>query len=120
MSVNYVNSGERIYYVVPGGATVSSGRPVTLLDKVFVALSSGTAGEEITLARAGRFTLPKAQVVIAQGETLYWDADGIPAGSTSGTGAVTNVATDNLKLGLAAEGAAAPVTSLDVILITTL
>ena len=74
MAVNYVNSGERVCYIIPKGIVITSGNVVILHGKGAVALSSGTGGDEITLMRTGRFTLPKfTDENIEQFQTLYWN-----------------------------------------------
>ncbi|MEL6613939.1 MAG: capsid cement protein, partial [Bacteroidota bacterium] len=50
--------------------------------------------------------MPNAAVASTQHAKAYWDADGDPVGGTAGSGAVTNVATDNVFIGYFADAAA--------------
>jgi len=72
MAINYVNSGERLNYSVPKDKMVASGDIVVLEGRCYIALSRGIGGDEVTLSRVGRFTLPKDSSVIRQGQTLHY------------------------------------------------
>ena len=99
------------------GADVVSGTPVALGStdgkpaRVGVLLVDVADGESGAVAVTGCFTLPKvADAVIAQGESLLWDASEGAVDDCSETASIGDVS----SFGMADLGAGAGVTSLGV------
>lgn len=110
MATNYIQAGHVIQYTA--GADISSGAVVRIGNILGVALSDIANGATGSVQIKGVFRVPKVSgAVIAQGESLTWDAS---AGAfddnaaTPATGDVTGAAA------VAAEGAGNGVTTLAV------
>jgi len=112
MAVNYVNSGERVMYAVPEDTLIRSGGIVVLCDKCWVALGHGAPGDEVSLSRVGRFTLPKDDSYIQQSQKLYYNvySDKVTARMDG------NI----VKIGIAAVTAEEDDATAEVILITSI
>jgi predicted RecA/RadA family phage recombinase len=107
MAVNEICKGDRMTYTNATGAAIASGDPVLVGKTLGVAVKDIAIGETETLHIERVFEIRKAATtVIAQGDNLYWDADGNPQGGTAGSGCLTNVATDNVYAGKAFAAAA--------------
>lgn len=111
MATNYIQPGEVIQYTA--GADISSGAVVRIGNILGVALSDIANGATGSVQIRGVFNVPKVSgAVIAQGESLTWDAS---AGAfddnaaTPATGDVTG------PPAMAAEAAGSGVSSLDVL-----
>lgn len=73
MSKNYVQEGAVVDYTA--GADISSGDVVVIGQSIGVALVDIANGETGSVAIEGVFDLPKVDAaVIAQGESVIWDA----------------------------------------------
>lgn len=75
MSINYVEKGDTLEYSNTGAA-ISSGDVVVVGQQIGIALTDIAATTGVgTLAMEGVFTVPKVSAaVIAQGESVIWDA----------------------------------------------
>lgn len=108
---NFVKSGDRLTWT-NGGSAVVSGQVVRVGNLLAVACGDIGAGETGELATEGVFTVPKVSgAVIAQGETLTWDASAAAFddnAATPATGDVTGAAA------VATEAAGNGVTTLAV------
>ena len=106
MANNYVKKGDRMLYTNSTGSIIIAGAPV-LVGKIFgVAAVDIPVGESENLIVEDVYEIRKATTtVIAQGDNLYWDADGKPQGGLSGQGCLTNVISDNVYAGKAFAGA---------------
>lgn len=111
MATNYIQPGEVIQYTA--GADITSGSVVRIGNILGVALVNIANGATGSVAISGVFNVPKVSgAVIAQGESLTWDAS---AGAfddnaaTPATGDVTG------PPAVAAEAAGDGVTSLAVL-----
>lgn len=93
---NFIESGKHFETVCT--VDVAPGELVIAGDLIGVAVNGGKAGEEFSCDRTGVFGQPKAPGAIAQGEKLYWDADGK---------LVTKTGADNVHVGCAHREAAA-------------
>lgn len=106
MQATFVQEGRSIDYTPVGAVAV--GTVVVVGSIVAVAHRALAAGVAGSLAVEGIFDVAKANVEIAGGAALYWDADGDPVGGTAGSGAATTTAAGNKYMGLASpDGAAA-------------
>lgn len=72
---NYVKPGKMVPYTNATGATIESGAPVVVGERVLIAAGKILNGEVGELCAEGVFTLAKnAPLVINQGDILYFDA----------------------------------------------
>ncbi len=98
MQATLVQEGQRIDYTpqtaVAAGAVIVLGALVAIAHRAIEAAKAGA------LAVEGVFDVVKANVAIAEGVALYWDADGDPMGGTAGSGAATTTAAGNTYMGL--------------------
>lgn len=110
---NYVKSGGRMTWT-NGGSAVVSGQLVRVGNILAVACGDIAGSAEGELATQGVYTLPKVSgAVIAQGETLTWDASAAAFddnAATPATGDVTGASA------VAWEAAGNGVTELQVML----
>ncbi|MEM8558368.1 MAG: DUF2190 family protein [Bacteroidota bacterium] len=100
-------AAERVSFTA--AADVVDGDVVVIGDRVGVAFGDTATGETgVAYVRTDEkgILMPNAAVASAQHASAYWDADGDPVGGTAGTGAVTNVPTDNTFIGYFAEATA--------------
>lgn len=105
---NFVRHGDRLDWINDTGAIVASGGLVIVGGLAAVAVADIAAGAAGVLATAGVFEFAnKAEVVVAQGDKIYFDADGDPYGGTAGSGCLTTSPKDNAYVGLAWAGAVA-------------
>lgn len=82
---------------IPAPAAVTAGDIVVIGGRILVAINNALLGELNVYAHEARLEGPKAAVVIAAGETMYWDA---------AANVFTNVAgLTNVKCGMAIESA---------------
>ena len=73
MAATKVQEGEVLEYTA--SATHSSGDPVVVGEQIGVAINDMVSGDVKTLAMTGVFDVPKVSgAVIAQGESVIWDA----------------------------------------------
>ena len=95
---------------VTATADVSAADVVVVENRVGVSIADAATGEDF-IAVFGTdvhgIEMPHAAVACARHADAYWDADGNPVGGVAGSGAVTNVATGNIRIGRFAEAAAA-------------
>lgn len=106
MATNFVGPGD-VLEVFTAGA-LSSDDGYMLNDLFGVALHDAGAGETVSLAVTGRWTLPKeAPLVINQGDRLFWEP---------GNSRVDKTATGQRCIGIAAKGAASADTTVEVLL----
>lgn len=110
--MNSVNAGETLTYTNSGSA-INSGSVVVVGQQVCVALVDIPNGGTGTLAAKGRFTLPKVSAaVIAQGESVIWDASESAFEDNQATPATGDVS----GCCVAAEAAGDGDTSIDILL----
>lgn len=98
MATNYVQQGEVMPKTVAGTA-ITSGQVVVTSNLVGISLGDYAAGETAQIALEGVWQVDKAAEAFDQGDNVYWDANGNPAGTTAGTGAATGTSTDNTLMG---------------------
>jgi len=101
----YSHIGNTIDYTP--ASDVEAGQVVVVGNLVGVASRPIASGELGAIAVRGVFDVVKANVAISAGDAVYWDADGDPVGGEAGSGAATNVSTDNTFMGYAVADAAA-------------
>lgn len=101
MAKNRICDGNVLTYTNTTGADILSGSPVVIGALLGVALVDINDDLSGSVAIEGVYELPKGSVTITQGVKLYWDADSIPVGGSTGTGALTTTATDNAYAGVA-------------------
>lgn len=107
---NAKKPGHSMDYTNASGATIESGSPVVVGDKVFIACGKILDGEQGVLATCGVFEVAKdAPLVIGQGVTLYYDA-------ADGEVKIDDEAGANLKIGYAHEAAVSAATTVLVTL----
>jgi len=110
MAGNFVQSGDVIQ--VTAGSNIAAGAVVRVGQILGVALTAIASGATGSVAIRGTFTVPKVSAaVIAQGESLTWDASAAAFddnAATPATGDVTGAAA------VAMEAAGNGVTSMDV------
>lgn len=95
---NYVQPGENVEVTL--AADVSAGDFVVIGGLTGVAVTDGSSGDVITIARRGVFTLPKVSAQAwTQGAKIYW---------VSADSNFTTAASGNTLVGVAAEAAANP------------
>ena len=101
------NSNGRMMDYTPG-SDVAAGTPVYLGGRPNVADTPIASGRKDSVEGPGGpfFSFVKVELAIADGQPVYWDADGDPYGGAAGTGCATTVALGNKPIG-AAVGAAA-------------
>jgi predicted RecA/RadA family phage recombinase len=88
MQATYRADGESIPYTP--AAAVDAGDVVVLGDDLVAIAKLDIAADELgCLATGGVYDLVKDASVFAQGDTVYWDADGDPVGGTAGSGAAS-------------------------------
>lgn len=108
MTTRFVQAGKVLDYTNAGSATIASGDAVLIGTKLGVALTAIPAGATGAVQICGVFTLPKLGTDnMAQGASVYWDAD---------DKRLTTTATDNTLAGVAAAAAGASTTSVNVLL----
>ncbi len=83
------------------GADVAAGQVVVLTPLVGIAKSPILSGVLGALAIEGIFDVVQGAVTFAQGQAVYWDADGDPVGGDAGTGCAVESATGNTFMGFA-------------------
>lgn len=91
MAQNKISTGESYTYTVPDATTVTSGDLVAIGKFVGVALSSGVAGDEITVAAEGVFEVPKATgsgKALTQGQIVFKDGTNNRVTASSGSNGV--------------------------------
>lgn len=98
---NYIQKGSAITVAAP--ANVQSGEGVMLEDMFGIAGTDADSGDDVALHVVGVYSLPKASVEIDAGENVFWD-----------DGDVTNVATGNRLIGVAAAPAATADSAVEV------
>lgn len=79
MAQNYIESSERLDYIVPEGVTIKSGQIVEIGDLVGVSLNDGVEGSIVTITFEGVFELPKVTgsgTGMTQGMSLYFNGEG--------------------------------------------
>lgn len=107
---NYKQSGEALTIVA--AAVIAAGQVIAVANVLGVAANSAAIGEAAEINLEGVFTVPKVSgAVIAQGETLTWDASAAAFddnAATPASGDITGAAC------YAFEAAGAGVTSLQV------
>lgn len=106
---NLIKKGKVIEYTVPAEATISSGQAVVIGALVGFAITDGTAGDTVNVAICGVFDGAKAEEVITQGATLYYDeaAEAFTIEATrEEAGDPDPVVVNNIKVGFAHEAAA--------------
>lgn len=112
MSTNYVQDGDVIQYTA--GGTIAAGTVVVIGNKLGVTLVDLVNGQTGSVATEGVFTVPKVSgAVIAQGDSLTWDASAAAFddnAATPASGDITGAAA------YAFEAAGNGVTSFDVCL----
>lgn len=105
MAQNFKQDGLVVYYVVPAETTIAAGDVVVINSMVGVALTSGTAGNAISVQLEGVFELEKTNpLVINQGDEVFFNTT---------TKKVTKTATD-VPLGVAFAGAISAATKVEV------
>lgn len=115
MATNKICKGDRLNYTNASGATIASGSPVLVGKMLGVACTTMLNGESGVLDLEGVHEIRKAATtVITLGDDLYWDADGKPQGGLSGQGCLTNVSTDNVRVGKAFTAAASTATTVQI------
>jgi predicted RecA/RadA family phage recombinase len=91
---NFVKHGDTM--TITAGADLASGQVVRVGNLLCVAAGAIANGAQGTVAREGVFTVPKVSgAVIAQGETITWDASAAAFddnAATPATGDVTGAA----------------------------
>lgn len=93
---NYIQRGENL--TIPAPAAISSGDVVIVGEIIGVAAAGAAIGESVDVVTEGVFELSKAAEAFAVGAAIYWD---------SASKLATSTATDNTKIGVAIEAAAA-------------
>jgi predicted RecA/RadA family phage recombinase len=114
MAKNYIQDGNVIDFTA--GATIVSGQVVAVGSIIGVAAGDVANGKVGPLIVKGVVEIPAATAEILVGAPVYWDADGNPVGGTTGTGAATATATDNILVGYAVAGKAAAGAKVKVLL----
>ena len=110
MSTNYVNEGNVITYSNSGSA-ISAGDVVVVGQQIGIALVDIANGSTGSVAMEGVFTVAKVSgAVIAQGESVIWDA----SASAFDDNAATPATGDVSGCCVAMEAAGSGVTSIDV------
>lgn len=75
MANNYVQPGDTISYTNASGSTIKSGDVVVVGQQIGIALVDIANGASGSVALSGVFIVPKVSgAVIAQGESVIWDA----------------------------------------------
>lgn len=114
MARNYVNQAHTLGFTNGTGSDIASGQVVAVGNLLAVALEPIADGATGMLATSGRWIVPKVSgAVIAQGETLTWDASAAAFddnAATPATGDITGAAA------FAAQAAGNGVTSFEVVL----
>ena len=113
MATNFVQDGKVIDYTA--GGTISSGDVVVMGAAgnvtVGIAMNDAVSGDVIPVAIEGVFTIAKLSTgVIAQGETVMWDA----SGSNVDDNAATPASGDVLGFGIATAAAGNGTTTVNV------
>ncbi|MDR2805838.1 MAG: DUF2190 family protein [Dysgonamonadaceae bacterium] len=103
---NFVQDGATIQYTV-SGSDVKSGEIVIVEDLAGVAVAGGSAGDAITVAVEGVYSLPKGTAAIAKGKKVYVNV-------TDNVKTVVVTASGNTFIGYAWESAAAGDTTVNV------
>lgn len=101
MARNHIQKGDAMTFTNTTGAEILSGQVVPLGSRCFIAMGAIPIGATGELATCEVWVLPKATGAIAQGASVFYDADGNPVGGTEGSGAITTTATDNTAAGYA-------------------
>ncbi|MBU1229545.1 MAG: DUF2190 family protein [Proteobacteria bacterium] len=119
MALNKVCSGAVMDYLNESGATITSGEPVLIGATLGVALVDIADDATGSVAIEEVYEIRKATGAIGQGDLVYWDADGNPAGSTtengwSGTGCLTTTSSGNTLAGRAYAAAASDDTTVQI------
>jgi predicted RecA/RadA family phage recombinase len=83
----------------PAGAV--SGEDVVILSSLMIGVATNdiAASQKGAIQIVGVRQFPQAAVTITAGERAYLDEDGNPVNGTPGTGAVTDVAAGNIRIG---------------------
>ncbi|NLS25712.1 hypothetical protein S2M10_06820 [Sphingomonas sp. S2M10] len=103
---NFVQNGDNITGVAP--YAVASGQGYLDGAEFAVASADAASGAPVVGVVRGVFTLPKAAVAITRKTVAYWD---------NTNRVVTNVATNNIKIGIFMGAATSGAASIDVRLV---
>jgi len=110
---NYIQCGDTIDYVIPSSTTIVAGQVIGMgVGLVGVALSGGTEGEKIAVAREGVFYVPKLTTTgetFAVGAQVFYD-------TTANKATIVNTS-PNRYIGCAVEAVAQADTEVKVVLI---
>ena len=113
MAQNYIQCGDTIDYLIPASTTIVTGQVVRIgVGIAGVALSGGTTGDKIAIAREGVFSVPKLTTtgeLFAIGAQVFYD--------TSTNKATTVNTSPNCFIGCAVEAAVLSDTEVKVVLI---
>lgn len=106
---------QRPFKYTPSGADVALGQVVLLTDHIGIAIRPIEDGELGSLATAGKWRMHKVtELAIVQGDTVYWDLDGVPAEDSGSTaGAISTNPEVTITAGGAVAGVAAEAAALD-------
>lgn len=75
MTTKYVEAGETMDYANSSGSTITAGTPVVVGEQIGIVLEDIADGATGVLAMSGVFNVPKVDAaVIAQGDSVIWDA----------------------------------------------
>lgn len=86
MASNYLFTGDVLDYTNGGGATIASGAPVLVGNRLGIALVNIPAGGTGSVRMRGVFTVAKLSTdAVAQGDLLYWDATNSRLTTTAST-----------------------------------
>lgn len=84
---NYIQPGDTI--TIPAPAALASGQGVRVNALFGVAFTDAASGEDVALAVAGVFALPKSGVVLATGAPVEWTGTAVaPLGTGDQVGVV--------------------------------
>lgn len=88
---NFVHRNEAITVVAP--SAVESGEVVVVGNLFGIAVAAAANGEEVSLATAGVFLLPKAAVTFAAGAFAYWDGTQLQNDDNAGANFMIGIVT---------------------------
>jgi predicted RecA/RadA family phage recombinase len=104
------------------GADIAAGEVVPMVDAIGIALRPIANGALGSLATGGVWRMDKVtELAITKGDTVYWDADGVPARDAESTaGAITTnpevvISGGGVVAGIAAAAAALDAETVDVL-----
>lgn len=115
MKAQYHSMGCMVDYTPT--VAVSAGEVVVTNGRVRIAITAIAANVLGALCTGGLFTVAKDASNVADGNALYWDADGDPVGGTAGSGAFTSTSAGNTFAGYAMAAAGTTVGTVPMLLI---